>query len=76
MFIVFLDSTDLIIIWEKVTIFFKQCVSIINYYDFFSSYLSSAKLILLPPIKAAEIVECVSEYVDGISQNLQSLSPC
>ena len=31
--------------------------------------------ILLPPIRAAEIVECVRKYVDGISQNLQSLSP-
>ena len=29
---------------------------------------------LLPPIRAAEIVECVRKYVDGISQYLQSLS--
>ena len=30
---------------------------------------------LLPPIRAAEIVESVCKYVDGISQNLQSFSP-
>ena len=30
---------------------------------------------LLPLIRAAEIVECVRKYMDGISQNLQSLSP-
>ena len=30
---------------------------------------------LLPPIRAAEIVECVCKYVDGISQNLQNVSP-
>ena len=29
---------------------------------------------LFPPLKAAEIVECVRKYVDGILQNLQSLS--
>ena len=28
---------------------------------------------LLPPIMAAEIVECVRKYMDGSSQNLQSL---
>ena len=32
------------------------------------------KLKLLPPIRAAEIVECVRKYMDGSSQNLQSLS--
>ena len=30
---------------------------------------------LLPPIRATDIVESVSKYVDGISQNLQSVSP-
>ena len=29
---------------------------------------------LLPPIRVAEIVECVRKYMDGSSQNLQSLS--
>ena len=29
---------------------------------------------LLPPIRSAEIVESVRKYMDGISQNLQSLS--
>ena len=29
---------------------------------------------LLPPIRAAEIVECVRTYIDGFSQNLQSLN--
>ena len=29
---------------------------------------------LLPPIRAAEIVECMCNYMDGISRNLQSLS--
>ena len=29
---------------------------------------------LLPPIRAAEIVECVRKYMDGSSQNLQCLS--
>ena len=29
---------------------------------------------LLPPIRAAEIVECVRKYMDGSSVNLQSLS--
>ena len=28
----------------------------------------------LPPIRAAEIVDCVRKYMDGISQNLHSLS--
>ena len=28
------------------------------------------------PLGAAEIFECVCKYVDGISQNLQILSPC
>ena len=27
----------------------------------------------LPPIKVAEVVECVSKYIDGSSQNLQNL---
>ena len=31
--------------------------------------------LLLPSIRASEIVECVRKYVDGISQNLQSLTP-
>ena len=31
-------------------------------------------LVLLPSIRAADIVECVRKYTDGISQNLQSLS--
>ena len=31
--------------------------------------------ILLPPIRAAEIFEWVRKYMDGISQNLQNLSP-
>ena len=35
-----------------------------------------APIHLLPPIRAAEIVECVRKFVVGISQNLQSLSPC
>ena len=30
--------------------------------------------VLLPPIRATGIVECVRKYVDGISQYLQSLS--
>ena len=30
---------------------------------------------LLPSIKAAEIVKCMRKSVDGISQNLQGLSP-
>ena len=29
---------------------------------------------LLPPLSAAEIVECVRKYMDRSSQNLQSLS--
>ena len=29
---------------------------------------------LLPPIRAAEIVECGRKYMDGSSQNLQRLS--
>ena len=29
---------------------------------------------LLPPIRAAEIVECVRKFMGGRSQNLQSLS--
>ena len=29
---------------------------------------------LLPPISAAEIIECVRKYMNGNSQNLQSLS--
>ena len=33
------------------------------------------EITLLPLIRAAEIVECVRKYMDGISQNLQSLSP-
>ena len=33
------------------------------------------KLKLLPPIWVAEIVECVRNYVEVISQKLQSLSP-
>ena len=33
------------------------------------------KKILFPPIRATEIVACVCKYVDGISQNLQSVSP-
>ena len=28
---------------------------------------------LLPPIRVAEIVECMHKYVDAISQRLQSL---
>ena len=31
--------------------------------------------VLLPLIRAAEIVECVRKYLDVTSQNLQSLSP-
>ena len=31
--------------------------------------------IFLPPIRAAEIVECACKYVVVISQNLQSVSP-
>ena len=31
--------------------------------------------LLLPPIRVAEIIECVRKYVDRISQNLQILSP-
>ena len=30
---------------------------------------------LLPPIREAEIVECVCKYEEGISQNLLSVSP-
>ena len=49
---------------------------------FFQKHLPSCWLLLqnvcqkhlLPPIKAAEIVECVDKYMDGISQNLQSLN--
>ena len=29
---------------------------------------------LLPPIRATDINECMRKYMDGISQNLQSLS--
>ena len=32
------------------------------------------KHLLLPPMRAAEIGECVCKYVDGISQNLQSMN--
>ena len=32
------------------------------------------RYVLLPSIRAAEIVECVRKYMDGSSQNLQSLS--
>ena len=42
------------------------------------TYVKDTKIILqmslLPPIRAAEIVESVCKYVDGISQNLQTLS--
>ena len=31
--------------------------------------------LLLPPIRAAEIVECVRKYMDRSSQNLQNLNP-
>ena len=31
---------------------------------------------LLPPIRAADIVECLCNYVDEISLNLQSMKPC
>ena len=31
---------------------------------------------LLPPIRAADIVESVCNYVDEISLNLQSMKPC
>ena len=30
---------------------------------------------LLPPTRAAEIFGCVCKYVDGMLQNLQSVSP-
>ena len=32
------------------------------------------RMFLLPPIRGAEIVECVRKYLEGSSQNLQSLS--
>ena len=35
----------------------------------------NASVLFLPPIRAAEIVECVHKYMDEISQNLQSSSP-
>ena len=38
-------------------------------------FMSMDEYFLLPPKRAAEIVQCVRKYVDGISQNLQSLSP-
>ena len=31
-------------------------------------------LVLLPPVRAAEIVECARKYIDGSSQDRQSLS--
>ena len=46
----------------------------------FSPFVSTSQLqnvlnlLLLLPIRAAEIVECVRKYMDGSSQNLQSLS--
>ena len=36
--------------------------------------IKKLKLYMLPPRRAAEVVECVRKYVDGSSQNLQSLS--
>ena len=40
-----------------------------------SNILVDDVLNLLPPIRAAEIVEYACRYVGGISQNLQSVSP-
>ena len=45
-----------------------------NGYCIVFSWMLRIKMKLLPPIRAAEIVECVRKYMDGISKNLQSLS--
>ena len=47
------------------------------YYYYYHSYFNYFQITrLLPPIRAVETVECVREYVDRISQNLQSVSLC
>ena len=49
-----------------------------NYERSHYSFMMSVNdfLLLLPPIRPAEIVEFVRKYMEGSSHNLQSLSSC
>ena len=50
------------------------CVFHVPILTFVLSCFHASRDFLLPPISAAEIIECVRKYMNGNSQNLQSLS--
>ena len=52
-----------------------MCMGFANAQGWVKTKVEFFKVLFLSPIRAAETVECVLKYVDGISQNLQSLSP-